>query len=136
MTPTNDTATSGTPALHLAIRLALELALLAGGAVWGWSIGDGGARGTVAALVAAFAGLWFVVGTPGDPGRGPAPVAIPGWTRLLLELGLVGLAAYGIWTSWSRAAAETLLTVFALHYAVTWERSWWLLRMPSKTGNG
>ena len=44
--------------------------------------------------------------------------------RVLLTL--IGIAAYGVWTSGSRAVAETMLTVFALHYAVTWPRTAWL----------
>jgi hypothetical protein len=84
-------------------------------------------------FVAVFAALWGVFGTPGDPSRGPAPVAIPGWARLLLEAALIGAGAYGIWTSWSRAAAETLLTAFVIHYALTWERGRWLLRAPAQS---
>jgi hypothetical protein len=124
--------TAVTP-LHLGFRFLLELSLVAGVAYWGWHAGTGGAKGLLFAglLTAAFAGVWGIFGTPGDPSRGTPPIAIPGWTRLLLELLLIGLGSYGVWTSWSRAAAETLLTLFVLQYALTWERSRWLLRAPA-----
>jgi hypothetical protein len=130
--PTGERATP-IPALHLAIRFLLELALVASVAYWGWHVGDDGPRGLLLAIlaVAVFAALWGLFGTPGDPSRGRAPVAVPGWARLLLELALIGVAAYCLWTAWSRAAAETLLTAFAVHYALTWERSRWLLRAPA-----
>jgi uncharacterized protein DUF2568 len=115
---------------HLAIRFALELALLAALAYWGWHLGGdrvaGGLLVVVVPVVAA--ALWGVFRTAGDPGQARPTVPIPGMLRLALEFTLIGLAAYGVWSSGSRAAAETLLTAFALHYAVTWERLVWLVR--------
>jgi hypothetical protein len=115
---------------HLAIRFALELALLAALAYWGWHLGGGGFVGVlVAVAMPVTAGLtWGIFRARGDTGPPEPTVAIPGWLRLALEFALIGLAAYGVWTSGSRAAAETLLTAFALHYAVTWERAAWLVR--------
>jgi hypothetical protein len=55
-------------------------------------------------------------------------VAVPGAVRLAFEFALIGVAAYGVWTSGSRALAETMLTAFALHYAVTWPRVAWMFR--------
>jgi mannose-6-phosphate isomerase-like protein (cupin superfamily) len=124
------TGSPAIPAAHLVIRFVLELAVLAGFAIWGWYVGSGGILGAVLALlfVALAAAVWAIFRVPNDPGGGRPVVAVPGWARLLLELAIFALSAYGIWTSWSRAAAETLLTALALHYAVTWERTRWLLR--------
>lgn len=118
------------PALHLAIRFLLEIAIFASYAVWGWQTGGGGLGGGALAFVAVIvpAGLWGVFRTPGDTSGGRAIVPIPGPARLALEMAVIGLGAAGLWTAWSRAAAETLLTVLALHYSLTWERHWWLLR--------
>jgi Protein of unknown function (DUF2568) len=115
--------------VHLAIRFALELVLLAAFAFWGWHLGNGGVTGVALAvlLTVIAAALWGIFRAPGEEGGG-AFVPVPGWLRLALEAALIGLAAYGVWTSGSRAAAETLLTAFALHYAVTWERAAWLVR--------
>ena len=83
--------------------------------------------GAILAVVAACV-LWGVFGTPGDGTRGAPVVATYGPVRLLLELALFGVAGYGYWVGWSRAASETFLTVSVLHYFITWERNWWLLR--------
>jgi len=116
--------------VHLAIRFALELALLAALAYWGWHLGGGDLAGLIlaVALPIVAAALWAVFRTPRDTREARPIVPIPGAVRLALEFALIGLAAYGLWTSGSRAAAETLLTVFALHYAVTWPRVAWLIR--------
>ena len=115
----------------LVVRFLLELVLLAALGVWGWRLGDGGmAGGGLALLVPLIAAvLWGVFSVPGDPSRNPrALVAVPGVVRLVLEWALFGLAAYGLWSTGSRAAAETLLTVAGLHYALSWERIVWLVR--------
>jgi hypothetical protein len=116
---------------HLAIRFALELVLLAAYAYWGWHLGNGGVAGVFLAVVLPVlaAALWGIFKTPGDSTANPQPVvSVPGIVRLVLECALIGAAAYGVWTSGSRALAETMLTVFALHYAVTWPRIAWLVR--------
>ena len=115
----------------LAVRFALEVFGWAGFGIWGWSLGDGGWQGGLLAgvLVAASMTVWGVLRVPDDPrGKPHPPVRVPGWVRLALELGFFGLAATGLWTSGYRAAAETLLTVTALLYAVTWDRQRWLVR--------
>jgi len=77
--------------------------------------------------VAAMA-LWVVFRTPGDESAGKEGfVAIPGWLRLIMELSLFLIAAFGAWWAGSRIAAETLLTFTVLHYVVTWQRVRWLL---------
>jgi hypothetical protein len=118
---------------HLGVRFVLELALIAGVAYWGWRIGDGGPLGLVLAILfpTLLGALWGVFGTPNDGSRGAPVIPISGKLRLLLEALIIGVATYGVWTSWSRAAAETLLTAFVIHYALTWERSRWLWRAPA-----
>jgi hypothetical protein len=113
------------PPVHLAIRFLLELAMLVGVGWAGWHLWR--YPGAILAVLAAGT-LWGVFGTPGDGTRGAAVVDTPGPLRLLLELGLFATAGYGYWVGWSRAASETFLTVAALHYVITWERNWWLLR--------
>lgn len=117
-----------TPAL--VFRFLLELALLVALGYWGWHRGGGGTAGVALAILLPVAGgaVWGVFGTLGDPGRGRPVVPVPGPLRLALEVALFALGAYGLWTSGSRAAAETLLTVTALHFAVTYDRVLWLLR--------
>jgi hypothetical protein len=113
------------PAIHLAIRFILEIAMLAG--VWMAAEYRWNDTAAIVAVLAAMA-LWGVFGTPGDGSRGAPVVRTPGQLRLLLETALFGIAAYGYWVEWSRAASETFLTISVLHYAITWERQWWLIR--------
>jgi len=123
-------APRGMSTLHAGIRFTLELTGLAGFAIWGWHVGSSGIAGALlaAVFVLTTGAIWAVFGVAGEVGRGKPVVAVPGWFRFALEIAIFGISAYGIWVSWSRAAAETFLTVAALHYAVTWERSRWLLR--------
>ena len=120
--------------LQAGIRFALELVMLGALGYWGWSLSDNtliqvGAAIGIPAIAAA---LWGIFRAPGDTSAGkPAIVPVPGPIRLLLEFALFGLAAYGLWTAVSRAAAETLLTITVLHYVMTWQRVRWLL-----TGRG
>ena len=118
------------PGVELVYRFALELALLAGLGYWGWHIaGSTPARMVMAALLPAVAAIfWGLFVSP------RARVAVPGALQLIVEVALFGLAAYGIWTSGSRAAAETLLTAVGLHYVLSWERIVWLLRHCRRCG--
>ncbi len=73
---------------HLAIRFALELALLAAYAYWGWHLGDGGVAGTLLAvtLPVGAAALWGIFKTPGDTtAKARARGSIPGVARLRLS---------------------------------------------------
>ncbi len=113
--------------LHLAVRFALELSMLAAYGWWGWRLGDGAYSRTMLAglLPVLGSGIWAIFRTPGDrAGRALIPVAGP--VRLVIEFGLIGIGAYGVWTAGSRAAAETLLTAWGLHYVVGWEYVRWL----------
>src|SRR4029079_6158369 len=80
------------PAIHLAIRFLLEIAMLVGVGMAGWHIWRyAGAILFVAGTMA----LWGIFGTPADVSRGAAIVPTPGQFRLLLEIALFGIAAYG-----------------------------------------
>lgn len=97
----------------------------AGCGLAGWELG--GWPGATLGVLLSLA-LWGVFGTVGDGSRGVPVVQTPGQLRLLLELSLFGIAAWGYWVGWDRIASETFLTVSVLHYGITWERQWWLIR--------
>jgi hypothetical protein len=116
--------------LQAGIRFALELVMLGALGYWGWSLSSSSVVGAVLAIgiPVAVAALWVIFRPPGDRSAGKASIiAVPGKIRLLIEIGLFALVIYGAWTAGSRAAGETLLTVSALHYALTWHRVRWLL---------
>ena len=118
------------------IRFALEIAMLLGLGYWGYSLSSTTlVRLPLAVLIPGAAAVaWTVFRTPGDASAGKdAIVPIPGWARLLLEIGLFLLTAYGTWTAGSRIAAEMLLTFAGLHYLVTWPRVRWLLGAGSSS---
>lgn len=119
------------PWTMLAVRFALEVFGWTGFGVWGWSVGNGGLVGGVAAtsFIAISAAVWSIFRVPNDPpGKLHPPVRVTGWKRLTIELAFFGLAATGLWLSGYRAVAETLLTAVALLYVITWDRQRWLVR--------
>lgn len=119
------------PMVMLAVRFLLEMVAL-GGIGWaGWNIVGGGIGGAAlaTAFVVAAAAAWGALTVPGDPARNPTPVVIvPGWVRLLVELAVLGLAAWALWAHVSRAASESFLTAVGIVTLVGWDRIWWLLK--------
>ncbi|MEZ4499564.1 MAG: YrdB family protein [Thermomicrobiales bacterium] len=112
------------------IRFVLELAMLGCLGYFGYNLSDTTLVRLFLAILLPVAAmiLWGFFRAKGDESAGKeAPVHIPGWIRLLLELTLFLVAAGGAWWAGSRIAAETLLTFTALHYLATWQRVRWLL---------
>lgn len=112
------------------IRTIVDLSLFAsvGYAVQTWLGGNVLAWIVAIGVVLLIAATWIGLRVPGDVGLPvPVTISISGRTRLLLELTITAIAAYGLWTTVSRAAGETLLTLVGVHYAVTWDRVRWLL---------
>jgi hypothetical protein len=107
--------------------------MLAGAGMAGWHVWR--YAGAILFVLGACL-LWGLFGTTGDGSRGAPVVETPGQIRLALEITLFGVAAYGYWVVWSRAASETFLTAAVLHYLITWERNWWLLRGAPKPSAG
>lgn len=116
------------PLVHRAIELALALGLVASVAYWGWQTADDVTTGWLLAGVAAvvIALVWAIARFSGGRGFLPVAFSFSGRARLIAELLVIGIAATAAWTGGSRAASETLLTVFGVHYALNWER---LVRM-------
>jgi hypothetical protein len=112
-----------------ALRFALELAMLGGIGWWVRSLFDGSVLGWVVGSVAVVtaASMWGVFNVPGDPSRsGRAPVPVPGWARLVLEVslfvaGVAAVAAGAPRVGWLLAGGAVL------HYAWYWRRLRWLL---------
>ena len=119
----------GSHPFNLALRFLLELAALGSMGVWGWRTGEGWQRFLLAALVpVAAAVLWGVFAVPDDPSRsGGAPIAVPGFGRLVLEAAVFG---FGIWALKDSGFTRTSLLlglVVLVHYALSYDRITWLL---------
>jgi hypothetical protein len=127
------------PPLLGIVRFGMEIVAFGGLFWWGWSIADGGVAGLVLGtaffLIAAL--LWGAFAVVNDPSRNPnPPIGVPGWVRLVIELGIFGVAAWGIWASGARWLSESLLTLVVLTYALAYDRLIWLLRQRDFRGLG
>jgi hypothetical protein len=110
--------------------VVVDLLIFAGLGYWGYHLASGPVRLALAVFMPAMCGvLWLTCGVPQDPLSDSRPIVpVSGTVRLLLEVVILGVAAFGIWTAGSRAGSETLLTAAGLCYGVTWERLVWLVR--------
>ena len=114
---------------NLALRLGLEIGALTGLGLAAWNQ-TGGATRWIAVVAAPLAGaaLWGTFNVLDDPSRsGQAPVEVPGWVRLAVELFVLGAG----WVGFALAGYPAISVVFAavtvLHYVVAHARVRWLL---------
>lgn len=71
-----------------------------------------------------------VFNVPGDPSRsGRAPVVVHGLVRLAIELAILGLGTWGLWTA-SPLLGGVVAVLVVFHYVVSWRRVTWLLGRP------
>jgi hypothetical protein len=113
--------------LNLAVRFGLELAALWAMGYWGWTQHAGPARWLwMLGLPLIAAAAWGTFRVPNDPG--PAPVAVRGWVRLLIEAAVFGGAVWALFAAGRGGWAWVLAAIVAVHYAVSYDRIGWLLR--------
>ena len=113
--------------LNLAVRFLLEIIILIAFTYWGWHLTGGWLRYIAAAgLPSVAAALWGVFRIPNDPK--PAPVAIPGIIRLLLEWGLFGLAVWALYDLGYVRSALIIGIIVVLHYVISYDRTLVMLR--------
>ena len=117
------------PAWNLTLRFCLELAALTGLGMGAWRLSPGPTRlATVAAVPLGAAAAWAVFNVVGDPSRsGSAPVEVPGWARLTLELGILLAAAVAFVIAGRPGIGIAYTVVVALHYAASVPRLQWLV---------
>ena len=117
--------------INLLLRFLLELAALISYGFWGWQTGGGWLRYLLAILAPLVGALiWGTFAVPGDPSRsGKAPVPVPGWLRLALELIIFGLACSALIVSGQSVYAWILGVLVVIHYVVSIDRIQWLLPM-------
>jgi hypothetical protein len=113
--------------INLAVRFLLEIVMLAVLSLWGWHLFIGWPKYLAAVVFPTIAAiLWGVFRIPNDPN--PAPVEIPGLMRLFLELMLFGLGVYGLYFMGYKMLSSALAIVTVLHYLVSYDRTWVMLR--------
>ena len=120
----------GSNRYNLTLRFLLEMAALLGMGYWGWTQATGWQRYTFGVgipLVAA--GLWGTFAVPDDPSRsGKAPVPVPGFLRLALELAIFGFGAWALHDAGATSLGWTLAAVTVVHYALSYDRVAWLIK--------
>ena len=112
--------------INLALHFFLELVGLAAYAIWGWTQHTGVMRFVWAVgLVVLTATAWGVFRVDDDPGK--APVRVPGFLRLALELMYFGAAAWLLIASGFRTLGIVFGMITLLHYISGYDRVRWLL---------
>lgn len=113
--------------LNLGLRFLLELAALFAMGYWGWTQHTGLARFLWAVgLPLVFSVAWGTFRVPGDPG--PAPVAVPGVVRLLLETVFFGVAVWSLYASGRESWALVLGLLLLIQYGLSYDRILWMIR--------
>lgn len=111
------------------LHFGLELCAMTALAVWGFRSGDSvltkAALGIGVPLIAAT--LWGVFRVPNDPG--PATVAIAGWLRLILEIGILGLSVGSLFALQKNGLAAAFATLIVLDYLLQINRIGRLLNL-------
>ena len=113
--------------VNLAIRFALEIAMLITLAIWGWHLSDNRTKYVLALSFPVIAAtLWGVFRIQNDPK--PAPVEIPGVLRLFLEFALFGAAVWALRDMGYLKAGSIIGVIVMVHYLVSYDRTWVMLQ--------
>jgi hypothetical protein len=120
--------------INLALRFLLELIAIITYGYWGYSLLEAGTRILLAILFPIlFAVLWGVFAVRDDPSRsGKTVVQTPGIIRLLLELGLFGVAAWMLLDLDHTLIALIFGVAVVVHYFLSFDRIAWLLKQMGR----
>ena len=115
--------------INLVVRFLLEVTALVSMGVWSYGQSDGWVAIVLAImfpLVAA--GIWGTFNVLNDPSRsGAAPIEVPGWVRLLIELAFFALAASSLYYIGYTKISIFFAVVVTIHYLASYQRVLWLL---------
>lgn len=115
---------------NLALRFILEISALAGLGMAAWKLTPNPGRWVAVVLVPiAAAAAWGTFNVINDPSRsGAAPVEVPGWVRLAIELAVLGAGALAFIAAKRPGVAVGFALLVVIHYIASWNRIEWLLR--------
>jgi len=115
---------------NLALRFGLELAALTAFGLAAWRLTSGPVRwAAVTLLPITVAVIWGVFNVLDDPSRsGAAPVEVNGWTRLAIEVLILGGGALALAIAGRRDVGIVLAILVAFHYAASTSRLEWLVQ--------
>lgn len=105
----------------------MEVAALIAMGMWGWQQGNGLFRFVLAIgipLVAAV--IWGTFRVPNDPGK--APIAVPGFIRLVYEFLFFGFAIWALFNKNYITLGWIFLIIMVIHYIISYDRISWLLK--------
>lgn len=116
--------------LNLFVRFLLEASAIITFGIWGYLQSDTWMRILLAVgLPLLFAILWGVFAVRNDPSRsGRTVVSTPGLLRIVIELVLLGGAAWMIIDLDYLLLGLVFGTVALLHYIISYDRILWLLK--------
>lgn len=101
--------------VNAAVRFVCELVALVG--IFGGTWSASGSVVVAAAIVLVAAMVWGVFRVPDDPG--PAPFAVPGPLRLVIEAAVFAGGVLGLAVAWGPVPAIPMAVVLLVHYATT-----------------
>jgi hypothetical protein len=114
---------------NLALRFLLEILALVSVGYWGWNTASGWLRYVLALVIPLVISiLWATFRVSAESPGGKAPVAVPGWVRLLLEAAVFAFATWGLADAGARLAAVVFAGVVIIHYLMSYDRVAGLLR--------
>lgn len=114
---------------NLALRFILEIVALIAIGYWGWAQHQGVLRYALAISLPVIAAvLWATFRVAGEPNSGPPIIAVPGPVRLILEVAFFGFAVWGLYNAQATNAAWILGGILVVHYLISYDRVWWLIR--------
>lgn len=116
--------------INLMVRFLLELAGLFALSYWGWMRHEGALRYVLVIGLPLLAGfVWGAFRVPEDASaNGKAPVPVPGWLRLLIELAFFGFATWTFFNDPAFIAGWVFGLAVLLHYVISYDRIRWLLK--------
>jgi len=107
--------------LNLTIRFLLEITALIVFGMWAWQKHEGFLRIFLVILLPLLAAtVWGVFRVPNDPG--PAPVAVSGIIRLLIEALFFGSALWMLKDMGADTFFWFMLVILLLHYVASYDR--------------